>query len=448
MNSRNVIRSLVCLLLAGAVVAGRSATGPLRLAIAWNHPTNGIGRVQAMDVNPPWNLVTPPLQVGRDSLLRYANGRLYVMRPTDHIISVVDPATWSILRSYTLPPGSEPEDIALVGSNIAYVSARQATHLIRLNLTSGATEHAIDFRPFADADGIPDLGGMAFYAGRLLVQVRRLNRDVARGFIPPAYLAVVDPYAGQLVDFDPVVPEVQAIQLAGTPPKRVMQLIPQNRRLFISATGDFFDEGGIEMIDLENWRTMGLVVHESHGLTGADTGPFVMVTPQRGYLVYTTDLTVSSHLNEFTVANGPEGLAIFTEVGFLAPALVFEHIGNRMFFANSDGVEPGVRVFDAATGNQLTTMPVATGGPPSDLALLGDGPFSAEPASLDIALHAGLHITGTTGATYRIEFVTQAEATNWTALTNITLTASPHFWADPAAVTNQIRRYYRAVLAE
>lgn len=199
------------------------------------------------------------------------------------------------------------------------------------------------------------------------------------------------------------------------------------------------------MIDVDSLRSMGLVVHESDGLTGADTGPFAMVGPERGYLVYTTEWTVSSHLNEFTLGSGPAPLPVFGEVGFLALALVFEHTGNQMFFANSGGPQPGVRVFDAATGEQLTTDPIATGGPPSDLALLSDGPFTVNPASLSVGLHAGLRITGTTGATYRIEFVNQVGATNWTALTNVTLPVSPYFWADPDSATNHAHRYYRVV---
>jgi DNA-binding beta-propeller fold protein YncE len=416
----------------------------LRLAVAWNSPDNRTGAVQAMDANPPWSLTTSAIEVGRDALLRYAGGRLYVVQPEANVISAIDPDSWAIIRTYTLPAGTEPEDIAVVANGTAYVSGRRATHLIRLNLNSGATENAADLGIFADADGVPDLGGMAVHAGRLLVQVRRMNVDVTHRFVPPAYLAVVDVATGQLVDIDASVPGVQAIQLAGTSPKRAMQLIPEARRLLISATGGYFDEGGIEMIDLDALRSLGLVVHEVHGLTGADTGPFVMVTPQRGYLVYTTDLTISSHLNEFTLATGPAPLPVFTKAGFLAPALVFEPVGNRMFFANSATTEPGVRVFDA-DGQQLTTEPIATGGQPTDLALLSDSPFSAEPASLVIGLHAGLRITGTTGATYRIEYVNQAEATNWTALTNITLPGSPFFWADPDAATNQTRRYYRAV---
>jgi hypothetical protein len=440
---RICFRSLFVLLILPP--AARAATP--KLAIAWNDYSNSnrTGWIQSIDVDPPWNLSADRIEVGSDALLRYAQGKLYVLRPSSNIVSVLDPSTWKITRSYVLPAGTEPEDIAVTGPDAAYVTSRGATRLIRLNLTTGVTQNVADFSLFADADGMPDLGGMFLHAGRLLVQVRRLNRDVPRGFVPPAYLAVVDPVTGQLSDVDPFVTGVQAIQLAGTPPKRVMQLIPQARRLLISATGDFFDEGGIEMVDLDSLRSLGLVVHESDGLTGADIGSFVMVSSQRGYLVYTTDLTVSSHLNEFTLAAGPAGLAKFTAVGFLAPALVFEHTGNRMFFANSDSSQPGVRVFNADTAEQLTTNPVATGGPPSDLALLSDGPFSVDPASLTVALHAGLRISGTIGATYRIEFVNQLDATNWTTFTNITLPVSPYFWADPDSVTNHASRYYRAV---
>jgi hypothetical protein len=424
-----------------------ATNGSPGLAIAWNDhsKSNSTGWVQAMDVNAPWNVLPERIEVGSDALLRYAQGKLYVLQPSADMVLVIDPSTWTTTRSYSLPRGTELEDIALTGADTAYVTGRRATRLIRLTLSSGVTEDVADLSVFADADGVPDLGGIFVHAGRLLVQVRRLNGNVPGGFVPPAYLAVVDAVTGQLLDVDPFVTGIQAIRLAGAYPKRVMQLIPGARRLLISATGSVFDAGGIEMIDVDSLRSMGLVVHESDGLTGADTGPFAMVGPERGYLVYTTEWTVSSHLNEFTLGSGPAPLPVFGEVGFLALALVFEHTGNQMFFANSGGPQPGVRVFDAATGEQLTTDPIATGGPPSDLALLSDGPFTVNPASLSVGLHAGLRITGTTGATYRIEFVNQVGATNWTALTNVTLPVSPYFWADPDSATNHAHRYYRVV---
>lgn len=76
-------------------------------------------------------------------------------------------------------------------------------------------------------------------------------------------------------------------------------------------------------------------------------------------------------------------------------------------------------------------------------------PF-AVPAVLTIELSggqfAGIHITGSTGATYRVEFASTSLASNWTTLTNILLPASPFLYTDPAAIPNESRRFYRAVL--
>ena len=72
-------------------------------------------------------------------------------------------------------------------------------------------------------------------------------------------------------------------------------------------------------------------------------------------------------------------------------------------------------------------------------------------AVLAIALAGGqpsISLTGTTGATYRIEFAAAFPATNWTSLTNLFLPVSPQFVPDVEAVENQVSRFYRAVLVE
>jgi len=57
-------------------------------------------------------------------------------------------------------------------------------------------------------------------------------------------------------------------------------------------------------------------------------------------------------------------------------------------------------------------------------------------------------LTGTTGATYGVEFTPTLASTNWTTLTNIILTASPYLFADSQPVTSRFSRYYRAVILE
>jgi hypothetical protein len=83
-----------------------------------------------------------------------------------------------------------------------------------------------------------------------------------------------------------------------------MQVIPETRQLFVSATGGSFDDGGIEIIDLDELKSLGLVLRESDGNLGADVGAFFMVTPDRGYVVVTTDFELSSHLTPFSLSNG------------------------------------------------------------------------------------------------------------------------------------------------
>ena len=199
----------------------------------------------------------------------------------------------------------------------------------------------------------------------------RVNLSEPGGFALPAYLAVVDIATEQLIDVDPIAPGIQAIELLGTAPKGKMQIIAQTRRIFVSATGDFWDEGGIEMIDLDTLQPVGLAVREADGDVGADVGSFVMVTPERGYLVNSTDLVISSHLVSFTVSGGVDpGPGPHDCIGYFAPTLVHDPQTSTFFFPEGGYDGHGVHVFDAATGTRLTTDPTATTGPPTDLALL------------------------------------------------------------------------------
>lgn len=64
--------------------------------------------------------------------------------------------------------------------------------------------------------------------------------------------------------------------------------------------------------------------------------------------------------------------------------------------------------------------------------------------ALRIQLNPGILVYGTMGTTYRIEYVSQAGATNWMTLTNLVLPSSPHLIFDPQPAT-MAARFYRAV---
>jgi hypothetical protein len=297
---------------------------------------------------------------------------VYATSPLDGTITVVDARCWTVARVHALKPADEPFDIAVVSRRRAYVSARRATHLLRLDLETGTATQAVDLGPLADPDGVPDMGTLALHHRRLFVQLRRLD-DEAGGFAPPAMLAVVDVPSETLVDVDPVAPGLQGIALEGTSPRFRMQVVPRTPWLFVSATGGFFDAGGIEAIDLRTLRSDGLVIREADGNVGADLGAFVMVAPDRGYLTYSTDLLLSSHLHEFTLA-GAIGPELNVSLDYFVPALAHDRQSGHLFVPEGSAGETGVRVFDAATGTELTPGPTRTSGAPTDLQLVRRAP--------------------------------------------------------------------------
>ena len=84
-----------------------------------------------------------------------------------------------------------------------------------------------------------------------------------------------------------------------------------------------------------------------------------------------------------------------------------------------------------------------------DDARLSAGPIPVA-AQLAITLagsQPALTLTGTTGATYRIEHTAQLPATNWVTLTNLLLNAPARITADPQPATDP-QRFYRSVLVD
>lgn len=375
LSLRMLIALIGVTLLASEVAAqtehGAAAPKRERLAVAWNDTDSGTGRVRLMTTHEPWELVTPPLETGPNPIVRFARARLLVLSRGSGTVSVVDPSAWSVLDTFELGAASQLQDIALADPQRAYLTRAGATHLLRLDLLTGQTSEVIDLSPYADADGIPDLGMMAVHEGRLFVQIRRVDSISPSQSTLRSYLAVVDLASEQLIDVDPVTPGVQAIELQGTPPKFKMQVVRETRQLFVGATGDFWDAGGIEMIDLDGLQSQGLGVSEADGQTGVDLGAFVMVTPMRGFLAFSTDFATSSHLSMFTLFGSVEPVPdYYVALGYFAPALAYAPVADRIFFPDAGYSPTGVQVFDPQTGERLTNLPVATSGPPTDLELL------------------------------------------------------------------------------
>lgn len=363
------LRALVVVLVA-AMPLGAPTAARAQLAVAWNEDASTAGMVRVVGTRSPWSPRPRALAIGPNAVLGYApRGQLFSLSRDAGTVTLFTSHA-AVRRRFDLGTSSELEDMITAGRCSAYLTRRNATRLLHLDLCSGATRESVDLSEYADPDGIPDLGAMAIDAGRLFVQVRRYNEDVATRFVPPAYLAVIDLASEQLVDVDPATPGTQAIELEGTSPKHRMQVVHATRQLFVSASGGFFDAGGIEAVDLTTLRSAGLVIREADGMIGADVGPFVMITPDSGYLVFSTDLILSSHLHAFSISGGLNPNALNVSVDYAVPALVHDPVANALVLPDGVFGRQGVLIFDATTGARLSSAPVPTAGPPTDVLLL------------------------------------------------------------------------------
>jgi hypothetical protein len=301
-------------------------------------------------------------------MLRSADGSVFALSRAQDTITVIDAESWTVTRTFAGEAFYALEDIAVAGQNVAYVTRGTATHLLRLDLDTGATTEVLDLSFLADTDGIPEMGMMAIQEGRLFIQIRRL--DPNGYFEPPAYLAVMDLATEQLVDADPQTPGVQAIQLAGTFPKLKMQRANQRGRLYVSATGIAFDDGGLEAIDTRKLRSLGLVVAEADGQVGVDLACFAFVRSRAGYLVFTTDFAVSTHLHPFSLDGEVDPIpTIPNRVGYTASVLVYDKGSGVLFFPDGPAPNAGVLPIDGKTGRPLAET-IPTWSIPSDLALV------------------------------------------------------------------------------
>ncbi len=362
-------------LIASGLLAATPPAGAQRfVAVAWNDAQQGRGVVQRLGTESPWAFDGAAIPVGANPTLRFADGRLYALSSPDATVTAIDFATWSAAETYALGAKNPPLDIAVVNSGLAYLTIRDSTQLLRLDLDTGATQVALDLSGFEHPAGLLTAGMMEIDAGRLLVQITRLDPPAAGSTAatdPTAYLAVVDIASEQLVDVDPVQAGTQAIALQGTFPKYKMNLLRDERRLYLSASGAYFDQGGLEAVDVDALVSLGLAIAEADGQTAADLGSFAMVAPDRGLLVSSTDLAPSSHLARFSLAGGVQLEELWVTVGYRVPTMVHDPQTHSIFVPDG-GFTNAVWVFDADSGEALHRDPLALGGPATDIELLCD----------------------------------------------------------------------------
>lgn len=332
------------------------------------------GQASTVGVLPPWTVDDGVASVHSDAVAREHGGLIYVVnRLFQDNIQVLDPAQgFETVRQFSVGPGSNPQDIVFASPTRAYVSRYEETMLLEVDPTTGELTDAIDLSAFADADGIPEMGQMAIRDGRLFVAIQRLDRDYFWLPTAPSYLAVIDTDTNQLIDADPATPGVQGITLAKTNPSTEILEDRGAGVLYVGEAGKWgVLDGAIEAIDPATLGSLGLVTTEAQ--LGGEINDFTLGLDGRAHAV----VSVSSPSWEaFAIAFDWESGAKIEDVwrpGGFNVTDVEVHPGARELFLSDRTYEsPGVRVFDAIDGSQLTVSPLDVGLPPHDLLVVGE----------------------------------------------------------------------------
>lgn len=359
---RGVWSFLVCVAILSVFLPARAAIDPHLFVVTSDFMR---GNSASLELDSPWGAEVEVEGVGTQATVRHFFDRHYVVNSSSGDVQVINPANLDTILTFSVGPGSRPQDILLVDPQTAYVSRYDSTLLYKVNPATGDLLNVIDLALFADADGLPEMAMMALDRNHLFVQIQRVDRTQNGSVVPPSYLAVIDVTSDELVDVGSKKGGLPGITLNGTVPRFKMHRDAVARRLFVSAPGLALDvSGGIEEIDLDQLTSLGFILPEPESI--GDLGPFVMVSPDRGYAVGHTDLIQSSHLFMFVRDRGrvtSEIYLTFAEIRSMA----YDPVNSLLFFPDPASFPPGIEIIDTTTNTLLVASPVPTGLPPHDL---------------------------------------------------------------------------------
>jgi hypothetical protein len=227
----------------------------------------------------------------------------------------------------------------------------------------GAVVDSIDLSGFADADGIPDMAQMALVGNLLFVGIQRLDRDNYWLPVSPSYLAVIDTNTNALVDADPVAPGIQGIELTGLNPTSEIQVDEEAGIIYVGESGRWnVSDGGVDAVDAVGLTALGFITTEAQLAVNGRAHAVVSVSTP-GW---------ESYCVSFDWTNGDLIGEVWRPGDFSVEDIEVHPGTEQLFLCDRTYTGPGVRVFSAIDGAQLTTSPLDVGLPPFDLVIVGD----------------------------------------------------------------------------
>jgi hypothetical protein len=332
------------------------------------------GTFSIADVVPPWSVDVNLGSIHGDAVARHHGGLIYIVnRLYADNIQVLDPQqNFATVIQFSVGPGSNPQDIAVVSPDRAYVSRYETAWLYEVDPTAGAVLDSIDLSGFADTDGLPEMGQMALVGDLLFVSIQRLDRDNFWLPVAPSYLAVIDTNTNALVDADPVAPGIQGIELTGLNPATEIQVDEEEGIIYVGESGQWnVSDGGVDAVDAVGLTALGFVATE--GQLGGDLDDFTLPVNGRAHAIVSVSTPGwEAYCVSFDWTDGDLIDEVWRPGGFSVEDIEVHPGTGQLFLCDRTYTDPGVRVFNVADGSQLTAGPLSVGLPPFDLVIVGD----------------------------------------------------------------------------
>jgi len=339
------------------------------------------GRIRGFDQGDPWAVTADLATVPGDAVARWHEGKVYVVgRGGANLIQVYDPSRgFALEREFSLGSGLNPQDIAFDTAGEAYVSCYDSAVLLRVDIPTETVLSSHDTSVFADADGLPETAWTIAVGDRLYIAVQKLDRNNWYTPTGPGAVAVFDMAAEQWVDTDPLTAGVQPIILESGNPYTRFDPVSDGMGGFslrIGCAGCFgLADGGIEVIDTATDTGLGYLVTEVE-LGGDLIG---LMTTGSSLHVLISDASYVTSLRRYVPATG-QMTVLDSSAGYDHADLAWDG-GFQLYLADRSLGASGLRVFDLASGAELTTQVIPTGLPPFMFVLPGNPGISPVPDS-------------------------------------------------------------------
>jgi len=361
-------------------------TGPGAFVISRNDQSGLFGVID-LDTQKVYPKLGP---ASDDAVARYWDGYFFVINRFGHDnIQVMDAKSFALKKQYSVGPGSNPQDIAVVSEKKAYVSRLAKASLLMVDPLTGQKQGEIDLSHLAEppyksctqssdcrsktcqngkckADGLPELSKMLLHDGKLFVLVQRLDRFQQFAPNTTGKIAVIDTESDKIL---------KILDTKGMNPIS-MQLSADQKLLYVAQVGVWLKDqenmvldGQIETFDVTTLKHKGTAITEQ--ALGGNIGSFTIPSETVGYAIR-TGKDWKTELVQFhpgtgkvlkTIATSPcidkKACYTFTQIR--------HHKNDMLYLVDRNLQSPGIRIFDAKTGQEKTQKPIDMGLPPSSI---------------------------------------------------------------------------------